>query len=512
VKRQEATIPDPRHDFGAWVAAVERRAFEELWERVKTPADLAIEGPPVLEELQVEIDGMADALGIPVAPLDPVETAEFARRQLAMNVAVAMTPIEPFPPGASAEERETRFQEVVTRINETMDAILRGELQGGEFDRAEAVAREDLAQLFERRSRGEQSYLAFARALRARSPSTRLRADRTTAAGAQWRARPVVRPRERRAGSRSRRVRAGPASSDDGSADPHPRSPVASGDSLFFSNRDADGQLGTERLRTEALSREGHSSEWLSPERPSTESQRSETVAGPTEEAGRASELGELSERARRLLAAVPAAREEKSAWLKELAADEEITVYLVRLLGAGIDALSVPFRCLLHAGCYVVLTRGRNTQIVYRDRSLARCKREFQTIPELAVALRTGLPKRLRPLQLALWSLRLYHDARLIELPAAAVPQVTADSPEIVRRARDGFGLLLRCRWFLDPREPVSFTRSFVEPWCGIPASESRVAIYSLIQQEVITKVGEAASNFKNATSLYFPGEVRQT
>jgi hypothetical protein len=212
------------------------------------------------------------------------------------------------------------------------------------------------------------------------------------------------------------------------------------------------------------------------------------------------------------LLAAVPATRDGKSNWLKQLAGGEEIAIRLVKLLGGDPYGLDVPFRSLFHSGSTATMTRGRNGQITYRDPALVLWKREYQTIPELAVTLQTGIPRRLPPLQLAIWSLRLLHHAELIVLPAARVPTVAADSPAAMRLARDGFELLLRCRWFLDSGAPVAYTRNFVEPWCGIATAESRAAIGALITQDVIRKAGEAASNFKNPTSLYLPGEEKHS
>jgi hypothetical protein len=207
----------------------------------------------------------------------------------------------------------------------------------------------------------------------------------------------------------------------------------------------------------------------------------------------------------------VPAARDEKSDWLKRLGADEEIAAHLMAVLGRQVAGLDLPFECVLHGDCFVTLTRGRNGQIVYHDRSLASRKREFQTIPELASALHMTEPRRLRPLQLALWSVRLLHEAGLIGLPVVHVRAIPPASRNCVHRAREGFELLVRCRWFLDPGEPVAFSRSFVEAWCDIPMEESRLAIYSLIAAGVIEKVAEVNSNFKNPTSLYLPGESEQ-
>jgi hypothetical protein len=278
-------------------------------------------------------------------------------------------------------------------------------------------------------------------------------------------------------------------------------------------------QLSGEQVSGEHLSAESLSAESLNAEGPlqgprtepsRAEAQSCERFATTENEAGPASRLGGLSYRARRLLAGIPSGRDAKSAWLKQLASDEEITIHLVRVLGGDVRGLDQPFACLLHPGCQVALTRGRNGQIVYHDPTLTDFKRQFQTIPELAVTLRTGVPKKLQPLQLALWSLRVLHKAGLVDLPLAAVPQVAAGSPASVQRARDGFEVLIRCRWFLDPGEAVAFSRNFVRAWCGIDPTEVRVAIEALIDHGVIRKVDEARSNFKRPTFLYLPGEGR--
>jgi hypothetical protein len=190
------------------------------------------------------------------------------------------------------------------------------------------------------------------------------------------------------------------------------------------------------------------------------------------------------------------------------VARDEEITLHLARQLGLQVVTLDEPFPCVLHEGCFVTLTRGRNGEIVYHDPTLAPLKRQFQTLVELAVAVKTGTqPKRLRPLQLALWRLRLLYEASLIQLPTATVPTVAPGSPAHVRQARDGFDLLIRCRWFLDPGEPVPYTRGFVELWCAIPKHETRTAIFELLRQGVIVKVGEIPSGYPRPAHLYRPG-----
>lgn len=219
-----------------------------------------------------------------------------------------------------------------------------------------------------------------------------------------------------------------------------------------------------------------------------------------------------MSESARALLANAPVERDGKSEWLRAIARDAEITLYLTRhLLGAEVGFVGLPFPCVLHGdGCLARLTTGRNGEIVYQDGVLAGTPREFQTIPELAVALLTGVPKRLSAIQHALWRLRLLHQAGLVRLPIVPVPPLADDSSAHVHRAREGFELLVRFRWFLDPNEPVAYTRAFVEIWCDIEPQRSREAIYELIRQGVINKVGETASGRTRPTHLYLPGSGR--
>ncbi|MFN8224249.1 MAG: hypothetical protein U0R50_13505 [Gaiellales bacterium] len=179
--------------------------------------------------------------------------------------------------------------------------------------------------------------------------------------------------------------------------------------------------------------------------------------------------------------------------------------------MGLPTQAIDTVFDCPFHGiPCPARLTLGRNGEVVYHDPGFAPLKREFQTIPELAVALRTRAPKRLRPILLALWRIRLLHEAGLLTPPEVDTPHVPPNSPPAVHAARNGFELLVRCRWFLDPGEPVPFTRSFAETWCGLARQDSRRAIFELIKQQVIVKVGEIANGFANPTYLYLPGRQR--
>jgi hypothetical protein len=284
----------------------------------------------------------------------------------------------------------------------------------------------------------------------------------------------------------------------------HSQPPPSTGDTWLSTEgrlSPEDRSLSPESLRAEALSAEAGSVE------PRPEQPGPDTFAADDWRVSAPSGLSQLSADARDLLGRIPADREGKSEWLKRVARDEEITLHLARQLGLHVVALDEPFPCVLHEGCSATLTRGRNGEIVYHDPTLAADKREFQTLVELAVAVTTGAqPKRLRPLQIALWRLRLLYEAGLTQLPGASVPNVAPGSPAHVRQARDGFELLIRCRWFLDPGEPVSYARSFVELWCGIPKHQTRRAIFELLRQRVIVKVGAIRSGYQCPAHLYRP------
>jgi hypothetical protein len=216
-----------------------------------------------------------------------------------------------------------------------------------------------------------------------------------------------------------------------------------------------------------------------------------------------------LPEHAASTAADPPNVRDAKRDWLKDTARDERISLLLARHLGLGVSEVVVPFPCVLHAGCEVRLTTGRNGEIVYFDAALEGIKRQFQTIPELAVAIRSGLVRKLRPIGVALWRIRLLHECGLIDLPPATVLDVPTGSPESLRRARDGFELLLRCRWWLDPGVCVPFSRAFASVWCGISTDDAREAIKSLRDSGVIEKVGEASIGSSRPAYLYLPGST---
>jgi hypothetical protein len=265
------------------------------------------------------------------------------------------------------------------------------------------------------------------------------------------------------------------------------------------------GALGT--LSAETPSAETLRAETLRAEQAQEQKLRTETFAASLEQVS-ASALGGLSS-AQALLEQVPESRNDKSEWLRSFARDVEISLHLVRGMGLPVAGLDEPFSSPFNPNFAATLTRARNGDIVCHDPSLAILKREFQTLPELAAALRSGNPRRLRPLLHALWRVRMLFEADLLRLPFVDVPQLKPGSPQPAFAAQSGFEVLVRCRWFLDAGASVAFSRSFAEGWCPLDKRESRRAIYELLRQRVMVKVDEVASNYRNATHLYLPGEI---
>jgi hypothetical protein len=206
----------------------------------------------------------------------------------------------------------------------------------------------------------------------------------------------------------------------------------------------------------------------------------------------------------------MPRREEERAGWLLGLASNEELTIRLMGLLGVPVTALDQDFPCALHQNGYQSrLARLPSDEIVYLDSSLSGRWRHGMTTPELAASLRAGTPTRLKPLASDVWHVRLLHNAGLVNLPLVTVPPLPDGEPEWVRLARNGFELLLRCKWFLYPDQPVSYSRAFVGQWCNLPTPENHRALDRLVRLRIITKVDEAESalGYRNQTALYLAG-----
>jgi hypothetical protein len=214
----------------------------------------------------------------------------------------------------------------------------------------------------------------------------------------------------------------------------------------------------------------------------------------------------------RALLESFPLTRGLRAQWCKEVARNEEIALLVVRSLGGRPVAVEQWFPCALHDGIHLArLTRDRKDEIVYHDPGLAGTRREFQTIPELALALQTGIPRRLNKFEHLLWRLRVLHGAELFRLPPFTLPALPDDMPKFVHAARAGFELFFRIRLMLGPeaRGGVPFTRGFVQQWCGLTQAEARQAIDVLRAELVIVKCGALPSGREHETNLYIPGSL---
>ena len=290
-------------------------------------------------------------------------------------------------------------------------------------------------------------------------------------------------------------------------------------------------------LSTEPLSAEPLSTEVPRPERPRTESLSTETPSpeDPRSEGSRADDssaepdppdrdtgtsrtdpvhvattpnpTGPANVTSLPSLPAVPLGREARSGWLKETAKDRDVALHCARQMRAEVRDLDRPFPCLLHRDCLASLTRGKTGEIVYKDGHKADSRHRFQTLAETRAAQAYGKARRLKPLELSLWRLRLLNESGLLELPIIAIPRAPESCPEFVEKVRLGFEHLIRCREWLDPGSPVSFARTFSAAWCEINPALARDALNYLVGHGVVVKVGETPSPHRRPTHLYRPG-----
>ena len=153
--------PDPAVDFDAWCAHLEMRVRAQF---VASGKGATVKDLPELfaalvagyEACEKEIDAMADRLGIPIAPLGENHAAE-AERMVAIDIAVATMP--PYPADITVDE-------IGRLMIERARSVLHGELQSTISVEVEEAARERVARIFERRSRGETTYFVLAAKLR----------------------------------------------------------------------------------------------------------------------------------------------------------------------------------------------------------------------------------------------------------------------------------------------------------------------------------------------------------
>jgi hypothetical protein len=91
--------------------------------------------------------------------------------------------------------------------------------------------------------------------------------------------------------------------------------------------------------------------------------------------------------------------------------------------------------------------------------------------------------------IQLATWTRRLFWEAGSFDPVAVPLPPLSDDEPAAVRRAHEGFGLLLGLRWADGPKREAPFTIGFAAAWCPLTQWEARVAVQRLVDTGVIVE-----------------------
>jgi hypothetical protein len=152
-------------DFAGWAAWQEDQARVELRAlELEDPSQLGEAALAAYGRCHDEITAVARELGLRVEPLDG-DDAEVAERLVSFNVAVALICLEP---ETLEHLRTLGVHEQVEMIAARADAIRSGSVAGKAVKAAEGEAREKLAMLYERHSRGDSGWMAFARDLRRR--------------------------------------------------------------------------------------------------------------------------------------------------------------------------------------------------------------------------------------------------------------------------------------------------------------------------------------------------------
>jgi hypothetical protein len=203
----------------------------------------------------------------------------------------------------------------------------------------------------------------------------------------------------------------------------------------------------------------------------------------------------------------LPATKEERSDWFKEIARNEELALAQVRSLGLEVSGVGELTECLLHPGRFEAkLTRARNGEIVYR----CSCEGEdrFFTLPELAASHATGKRIKLTPIQHPDHRMRLLARADLLVLPEVPLVPLEPAEPAFLEPVYEGFHDLLRCRWAYEPGNSVPFARRFAEIWCGVPRAQVEAATLRLRWRDYMRVVGEEPSGKFRPMYLYLPGD----
>jgi hypothetical protein len=192
---------------------------------------------------------------------------------------------------------------------------------------------------------------------------------------------------------------------------------------------------------------------------------------------------------------------------LGELFTSAPVVAAAATTLGIPVLAVGKAFTCVLpgHVERHPSATLCRNSRgaVVYHDWH-RRGGPEYLTLPEVRASLAYGRGVKLPGPSLATWGLRLLVEAKVLR-PAAVeclIPLVPPSVGAVGRSLRDGFALLLGCKWLHSFGEPTPFTPEFAAAWCGLSEYQARQGIRAAIQLGIIRRVG-----VHKRAALFLPG-----
>ena len=191
---------------------------------------------------------------------------------------------------------------------------------------------------------------------------------------------------------------------------------------------------------------------------------------------------------------------------LADLERDERVALRLARALGAPDDvAIGASFPCLIHADANPSASLWRyedDARVLYRDWHAEKHDGD-RWLPLARVrALLAGRTQPLSPPELAIWKLRLAHEAELVEPVAFERPVAPS------RRLEDvwsGFLDLLALRWTVTPGAPAPYSARFAAAWCGVSTHRAHEAISALARAGSLRLVGRDP----RGTRLWLPEGV---
>jgi hypothetical protein len=197
-----------------------------------------------------------------------------------------------------------------------------------------------------------------------------------------------------------------------------------------------------------------------------------------------------------------------------DLARHEEPVQAACKSLGINVR-LGSPFRCILpghpdHRPSASIYRDSHTGLYLYRDWH-AHGELEWLPLSWVRAARSYGEVRPLKGPASSRWYLRLFYEAGVLEPMAVKLPSLPADAARSIRRAADGFRLLLGLRWLREPGTPTPFTRAFAAPWSGLGERAAGEAIAELVGRGIIQKVGEHRAGVRTM-ALYLPGTGQPT